>query len=1592
MEIKFEKKFSEQHIDEFTHSFYENYTKNPSDSYLFDLTETEWLSNQGLLLLTGIIQYLYLKNTSFEIKFVERGTPTLKGCIDDRKAKLIVQVWDIWQIGKLFSDDRECDKYLGITNSFVKSLKNNYEINFSRSEIYGGYDITPFVRLNYQEEWNDDNIIEYLKEYHYLNDATIDIVEKNNCEQPFVTNVFGEIVTKELYENFLTHFGLTFFNAKEDYSFFCVNLNGKINDEKYSDKYIQEKLKEHLEEEELSESSDFFKDRRTDKYYNRSFISYSFLDFGEGIVNTLREKYYEKYNKQGSDSDILKFAFKHDSSRNPIRNIFEKEQLKDYIPRGLFDVLSIVKRYRGLLIARSCYGKIIYDFSKVDTSIEDAFSTFGDANLFFSGTFITLYLPAIPNGEKIDTSTITPIFPDYSAKEKDFRVINLKDIIEEVEQQGDKDKYTTLYDKIYALLNTENKTITFFSFDDIKGNQLLKKIIFFLVSSYEVNNKNNFVILNPPKRDLLEEINHEIIMLSQINKDYKIHSLPFVYYDKEKNDISLEWLGLYNENDIKKLNNLLYEDFTLSKDDFKNQDSIVGHILSYDKYGNVISNLPNKETLKQVCENPNKFLKSITYNKTAKEIIQKIKKSCISREDDHIYLCNGNYYQFEYIELTQLLMNKSERDTISNALFSLLEISIDNLNVDEYKFIAITSSSQSIVQSWIDSETNPVQQNNVIRLDNYNNVSALNEKLQEHPENYKYILVCDIIATGFLSERIEKILLDNDCKLDKIAVVVNSIKSDFSKSKEWYQKNKGKIMSIHNYPLEKFLRDNDKIKPYIQKKKIIRINPYTNVPIIQTILETNIDKVIFEKEEFIEHITDKYVQIGLLKFNNILHPYFFNTKGIIKEIGIKLLQEIWNKGKINLNTKDLTIFYPKESDIKDLNFKALGAILKSNSICEYELERYNIGNGWEFPHTTEYFKSVVEGNPVLLLDDGSCTGDSLIQMINEVSYFSPKRITTLCLIGRVGEQRREFLSLINEIKKNGNPINVEVFFATHWHIPTYYLEDNPFLNESNWFNKVIKDFPNAPSKIKTIISKIDKELQPQPNRNKFKDYEFLPKPKITSSNSNVKKDIIYVRDEIGKIIDYKFYCESFEWFDKFMSTYESKDVRENRYKDIELLCAAIIYEPHLFKKIKSVLPDIVEKIQEFIKTIIWGNVAGQKLLMNHLTYEWNKRDMINLLFIVFDSKELKKELTIDKFKELIAFSPSLNYILYRLLKYFPLKAEFSKDKFDEFLKEKLKVLSNKENGLTDKTQRTEIKKYIRFLNTLPNRGSFDDQINTIRNNYIEQDKDKTHDARKSLNHNISGILAPIRACIAHIKEKEEIIDSDIQSIRSFWFSILDFLNPILGFCTKYKGFISPFPYRKLLRDEKELRTIISKSESVIFSLIPSYKEVEKLESLIQDICKIQNYLSDESDFRKLFISQRSSIDYIISKLYSKISELGSDYKIIADKPNTETMKDETKIPQYYVDELIISEIINNIRKYAQKGDSFKVEINTNINESNIEIEISNIIQKDNPSNGNNEGTSCLELLSDFPYFKFKYDGSASEDGKKYIQRITFKLN
>ena len=68
-------------------------------------------------------------------------------------------------------------------------------------------------------------------------------------------------------------------------------------------------------------------------------------------------------------------------------------------------------------------------------------------------------------------------------------------------------------------------------------------------------------------------------------------------FPKIKDILKVKWLGIYDDSDKEKLNNLLYEQYSLAKSDFKDPANITGQLNEFDSYGNLISNFPNQDDI-----------------------------------------------------------------------------------------------------------------------------------------------------------------------------------------------------------------------------------------------------------------------------------------------------------------------------------------------------------------------------------------------------------------------------------------------------------------------------------------------------------------------------------------------------------------------------------------------------------------------------------------------------------------------------------------------------------------------------------------------------------------------------------------------------------------------------------------------------------------------------------------------------------------------------------------------------------------------------------------------------------------------------------
>ena len=1572
MTIKLSEKFADKHLDEIINDIYKNFEKNKNDKYIFDLTEVGYIANQELLVLSSIFSLFVNNNIDFEVQLFKKGISTKE--IPERVRKQIIELWTVWEIWRIIPN-QEYYEYFGLDGNSIGRLQKEVNYYPSKAELYGRYGVTPFIQLDFINNYDTDEIQHRINGVFKLSDAVEEILEENNCYHPFTSKSLSTIISEELYLNFLDHSLEPAFNGFNPFSSISISFKKKFEeDKKYNNK-------RNFTTEQLPETKSFFYNSATKDFYNKGYVEFSFLDFGSGIPKTLKSEL-----PNSTDNEILKFAFQHNSSRHPISIIDDKPE--EYITRGLFDALTIVRRYNGLLIVRSNYGKILYDFSSTD-NIEDAYKTFGNNQLFFPGTLISLYIPAIENENILNESSIKPEIIFEYIKPKNKLYVSLNQVLKNVSKEKGKLYSQSLKQLRESILfNEDEPTIVYLSFLGCKiEDRLARKILIYLMTDYDINIKTNVVLIHSPKDEVIESVSKIINSLNPVYKKYKIHPLPLINYDISSDNFNIKWLGIYNDYDIIKLDNLLLTEYSLEKSDFNEPSYIEGHITSFDKYGNLTSNFPDRETLVELFNNEEDILSTNNF----KSILED-SNGIVKDNGKDLYLCNGNYYQREYIEINNIINSKNELETITHLFYDRLKKKINN--IDDACFISITSTSNKILQSF--SDLGLILEKQQLSFEDYHSFEVDINKNKVNPKTV-YILICDVISTGFLTEKIANKLTAKGAKLNYVGVLVSVIDEKFRTEQNYLKTISNNIVSLLDYKIQKF--ETDEIKDEIITKNIIRINPYTNIPIRLSFEETNYnDSIIFHstieydeisnnilfKNEFLDSVNEENLKVGYYKFNNVIHPYFFDTKPILDNLEVSLLKKVFSKiNKPKLNSKKVLLFYPRDSGIKsNVFFSNLKSGIANDKIEEIEIDRINTKEGWRFPHNSNHLSSKVDGNLCLIIDDGSSSGDSLIQMIDEISFYNAKEIILLCFIGRINDHKREFLSRLSSIRvKNGTPIDLSIYFATHWHIPTYYLDSNPIIKETNWLNELV-NIANTPNNIKKIANRILEEIEP---KNKtFKDYKYLPKN--IGTETIPKKELIKRREEIGKVIGYRLYKESFKYFDAFIRKYSQNKKEANRYQEIELICACFVYEPYLYDKLSKILPDVIILIEDFVKYLIYSYDKYEK----HKSYDWDKKDVIHLFFIVFKDEKLIGELNEENFLKLIEFtSPkesSLGYILYKLTKYIPLnKKELSTLKFDIEIKELIqKLIESKCNNYNI------LKQYLNFTSTLPSRGDFKSQLFNLQLHYKKQQEEDLHLNKKQFGHYVSAFSAIIGKLIANIESSIELELADIKKIKNLWVHITEFTTPILNFTSSFPEFLTPYPslklYKQLENGDYSVRTKIGYNDDAIFSIDKDFKDTSILKKIDKNIKEIQLEIDESSLFYKLVSSNTTDLKNLIDELLKKFNDKG--LAIIETKKDLVNENTICDIPSTYSKELIVKEIINNIINHSIKEKAIEIVIKKE-NDSIVLI-INNDIKKKDFPNSTREGLRCLSNLSDGDLFGFSYQKEKS--GIQFIQTLKFKIN
>ncbi|MBN2833693.1 MAG: hypothetical protein JXR48_01875 [Candidatus Delongbacteria bacterium] len=1330
--IEFPEKFSAK---DFSQIIPRKYAQSlHSDKILFDLEKTEWISLEGITFLFGWINKIKSENENVEVKVVLPNPSVISSDYDEgvlnknkskRRERRLINLIEVW-LFRLFCDIKPQD----IVNP-PPSLNKLIEERRKKNQNFDGnwQRIIPFRKIDaniYNELQNiRSNLDDELTEIFSFEEDVNELLNRFSAYTPFKNKTLSHLVTVELLLNTLHHSGIP--KDKSNECFFSISLIKKFNKEDIKDEIQRKKIDEYIklnncsyyeakeqiteiseqevlaeynkrlkyrlprniESERLDYTLSFFKQKESDQYSNYSYVEFTFLDFGKGIPNTLKEDYIlnknkskvtkrfsKKHSEANLDGKILEYAFLLDSSRNS----FSKNLgIQDFVPRGLYFLLDIVRLYNGLLVVKSGKGEVVYDFSKTQDILSAISFKNNDYN--FPGTLINILIPEQRRNE-IKLQPIQEIKTISSSKAK-RKYISIIDIYRSFQEQLETethfnsiDLYNFFFIEINNLLDEVRElncnTILYLDFAGATLSYLDYKIFYFLSNTPKINKHTNIVLLNLTNKSLLEEVRNSLVSF----EPFIFRPIPCVI--EEANGINITWIGIKNIEDEKRLNALLkFEDYTLPTSDFDSPESLSGNVIEVnwlageEKYGNIQRStyLPSINDIEYVNnELLNKKLRNRILNPTIND------EDILLQSKDSVFLTSGGYYQYEFVKFIDLLFNKDS----NNRAFSE-RIAINLINKWRCKCGSIPSNLDWIITVTLSSQmlgrdvkkvyqrllelNDKKKQPKLLKLAHYYEFS--NETGFENIKAGQNVLVVnDVISTGSLNSNLYESLKAKKANVVAFFSIVDCRKTD-EQIDEAIEKKSIFIKELDNITIT--LVDNLAIDKYLHNikgvKDIIKINPIINAPTTMELQHSEQFKIIYpDIENVLTKIKPQHLLVGYFKNNKSHHTYFPNTENIFLEYeGKEFLRDLIHKvlliekeknKKENKNGKIALVdyvFYPVFSGIESFEDYHFQQYFGNPKLHSYPIPRIDTVKGWRFTFPPKILNKITENKTVFILDDGSCSGETILQMIDSICFLDVKKIIVLSVFGRLEDFQREFFSRIKKMKvknlKNGSNDNEEpiidthIYFGTHLNIHHYpYEKSTPFITEYEELNNIKNKNSKTPDLVKLYIHKRLKDLKII----EVNDYEIdnytLPShfPLLKETNELEVRKIYEVRNILGRLDSYRIYKDYY------------KNTEFKKSEDLELIIGIVNHEPQILDTIKHLLPEVFKRLNQFINDIVFYQKPDFQLL----TYKWSFESLLRFLFtidysVLYNDKKLLAIFTIidsNHSKE------SYSYLMYLLWK------------------------------------------------------------------------------------------------------------------------------------------------------------------------------------------------------------------------------------------------------------------------------------------------------------------------------------------------------
>lgn len=768
-------------------------------------------------------------------------------------------------------------------------------------------------------------------------------------------------------------------------------------------------------------------------------------------------------------------------------------------------------------------------------------------------------------------------------------------------------------------------------------------------------------------------------------------------------------------------------------------------------------------------------------------------------------------------------------------------------------------------------------------------------------------------------------------------------------------------------------------------------------------LDFHLKSIAYQLNSF-EELLDNYEEgsnFKIERFKKELLGYLERTKKLAKH------KKSEKNPKIQTLKNDDFVFYPVFSGIENLTVENIQDIFRVDYSNIIPLQRFDTNKGWRFIIPQKSFNNRLQGKKALIIDMGSFTGDSIIQMIDALCVFELKKIIVISLVGRLEDFDREFFSRIREMKvkilnspSNPRPIRdsilentlapVNIYFGTNLHIPpsqsTKVCEHCQEIRTLEEY-KEVKEFQTT-SAINYIEDRLKQLVVHHVNDIENNCPTYFPK--LEDGSFDVLS-FFTVRDHLGKIDGYRFYTDYYYFFDDLKEG--SKDFKEK----IEAIIAVTLHEKHLVKTIENQLPDVKQKIIRFI-----NNILDKPEGMKQLHYQWTTISILESYFLFNRSAEIFEKSNFLKLLDFIANNsdnPSSEYsfMAFKMAEVYYVNKGGSSYFQNPLIKSVKEIWQEIEDNSTVKYYPL-IAKFNRII-VNDNMAVGSEEVKPFYNLFNMYDAasgykpshsdlgipiDNLYDSivAQNIHHDISDEMFDIK-----FRKQYEIAKTELQDLLQNADGVISYLSSLNKlfmtnkFAPEYLGgekslanYLSKID--QILKQNSDLKSHLGAIEKVLKEIQNEYFTPSMTQSFYS-LWKSNSYISLCHVWEKLKGGDGLGDDdvfnaYVDKRQYSQsIKNKLSSFSILKD----DTYSDVGVIIHPFLLIKICKELLDNSFKYAEKSDVTITLKDVHLQESDIKYSTFIFTQNSCSKGKPDKGLEAVEkILKDFKgYFKYHDD-------------------